>query len=142
MTDELKTYNPQGRHVSSSVGRWVNYTGATHAQYRETRAQVFADFPGSYIVDGSDDWSAPPERRPQLFCDEPRVVERSDGNKKVGLGIGRPLAFYHSKTSGVTCSGIVISEEQYELLKVRYAETYGCNLTERCEVWAHPDMRL
>lgn len=161
MQNELVTYNPQSHITSSSAAAWVNYTGATPAQYRAMRERVFKDFPGCYIVDGDDNWTAPPERAPQQFCREPQEVEIADTRrmiglgtcgtssgaakttkKTVGLGIGQPLAWYHSGTSGITRSGIVITAEQYALLCERYTAAYGCEVKDHNTVWAHPDVRL
>jgi len=154
MKTEIKTYNPQAVTVSSSAAAWRNYLGASEAEYRATREQIFADFPGCVIVDGDDDWSADPWRYPMSFREEPRIVERRNGPCQIGLGIGEPLAWYHSGVSGISRSGIVITREQYDLLCARYKVAYGCELTSTYEshdlrgnavtrkrviVWTSPD---
>jgi hypothetical protein len=123
-SNPLKTYNPQAAHVSSSIGAFVNYIGATAEKFAEARAQVFKDFPGCVIVDGSDNWNHHARYRPETFPREPRDFN----GEKIGLGIPQPLAWYHSKTSGISKSGMVLSEEQFALLRERYEATYGSTL--------------
>lgn len=118
----MRTYNPQSSSVSSSIGAWVNYSGASAAELQRTRQQVFADFPDSVIVDGSDDWNDPIYRRPQAFLEK--------------LGI-KPLAFYHSGISGITRSGAVISKNDFIALEQKYSESFNSqSLRNNCKVYS------
>lgn len=125
--EELRTYTPQGC-MSSSFGN-RNYTGATEAQWKATRERVFRDFPGSFIVDGADDWNAPAEARPETFT---RAKDQYFPRDAAPITV---LAWYHSGGSGITKSGIVVSAEDYEKLRVWYREIYGKVLEERLNVW-------
>ena len=50
----MKTYNPQSSHISSSIGSWVNYMGASEESFKKTRQQVFTDYPDSVIINGNE----------------------------------------------------------------------------------------
>ena len=117
----MKTYNPQSSSVSSSIGAWVNYSGASATELQRTRQQVFADFPDSVIIDGSDDWNDPIYRRPQAFLEK--------------LGI-KPLAFYHSGISGITRSGAVVSKDDFIVLEQKYSESFKSQiLVNNCKLY-------
>lgn len=116
----IKTYNPQSSHISSSVGGWINYIGASEKQFKLTREQIFKDYPNSVIVDGTDDWFSQESHRPQLFAE------------KFGLKI---LAYYHSGNSGMTKSGIVISSEDYYILQDKYTKAYNLNVESVCKIY-------
>lgn len=117
----MKTYNPQSSSVSSSIGAWVNYSGASAAELQKTRQQVFADFPDSVIVDGSDDWNDPIYRRPQAFLEKLDI---------------KPLAFYHSGISGITRSGVVISKNDFIVLEQKYSENFKSQiLVNNCKLY-------
>lgn len=130
---ELKTYNPQERHVGSSG--FTNYMGATEEQYAAARAQVFADFPGSVIVDGSEDWTVPPEWRPSTFLAPRRPNHQGYDRDPAPVTV---LALYHSGISGIVRSGIVVSAEDYAKLAAWYEASYGKKLDVRMRVYHAP----
>lgn len=117
----MKTYNPQSSSVSSSIGAWVNYSGASAAAFQKTRQQVFVDFPDSVIVDGSDDWNDPIYKRPQAFLEKLDI---------------KPLAFYHSGASGITRSGVVVSKDDFIVLEQKYSENFKSQiLANNCKLY-------
>ena len=61
-----------------------------------TVAKALAAHPGAVIIDGTDDWNAPRELRPESFVQD--------------LGL-KPLALFHTGVSGISSSGIVVSKE-------------------------------
>ena len=122
----MRTYNPQSSSVSSSIGAWVNYSGASAVAFQKTRQQVFADFPDSVIVDGSDDWNDPIYRRPQAFLEKLDI---------------KPLAFYHSGASGITRSGVVISKNDFIVLEQKYSESFKSqSLRKNCKVYVSDEV--
>lgn len=99
---------------------WVGEMGGTNfepATREETLAAIrwalCERFPGAVIVDGSDDWDAPPTVRPELWA------------REFGL---RPLAWWHTGTSGQTKSGLVLRRSQYDELRSLYRAEFGCDL--------------
>lgn len=112
----LKEYLPSQRHVSSSRGAFVNYTGGA-----PTPEAVWADFPDAVIVDGSDDWTAPDYRsvwKLQREFDTPI------------------LARFHTGISGITRSGIVVSPDVFDDFRRRYAVRFpGFELTTHLRVY-------
>ena len=123
----MKIYNPQSGSISSSIGAWVNYNGASKEAFNATRSKVFEDFPNSVIVDGTDDWFAPKHRRPETFID---------------LGI-KLLAYYHSGISGISKSGIIISHDEFKKLETIYQKKYqNINLHKACKIYFSPTKQL
>jgi hypothetical protein len=83
-------------HGSSGFG---NFLGG--ADVKSAANDVFAWDPEAVIVDGTDNWHASPERRPEQF------------DRLFGVNI---LAYFHSGISGISKSGIVITKS--ELAKI------------------------
>ena len=116
----MKTYNPQSSHISSSIGSWVNYMGASEESFKKTRQQVFTDYPDSVIINGNDDWFAPEYSRPETFI------------RNFGIEV---LAYYHSGISGISKSGIVVTKSEYLKLKEKYLEKYNLDLDSKCKIY-------
>lgn len=109
----MKTYLPGGTHVSSHG--FVNYMGAAPQP-----DAVFRDFPDAVIVDGDDDWFAPKIKRPQVLAEKAGIT---------------PLALFHTGISGITRSGVVLSEADYERLREYFTATYGSALESHNRIY-------
>jgi hypothetical protein len=90
--------------MSSSRGRWVNYTGGSPKP-----EDVFAEFPEAVIVNGADDWCADPHLRPEWL------------RGRLGVEI---LAWYHTGASGISNSGFVCTEEEYAKFAAKYEDAF------------------
>lgn len=101
MKDEPKIYRAHGQtHVGTSG--FANHWAGTKEDVARALAQVFADHPGAVVLDGDDDWYAPGCNRPEKF----RHV----------FGF-TPLASFHSKGSGISVSGVVVTREDFERIE-------------------------
>jgi len=118
-----------GKHTSSHG--FVNYMGgASKERIRETLEAIFNEHPGAVVLDGDDDWYANDCRRPGCFPDI--------------FGI-KPLATFHTGTSGITKSGIVVSRQDFEKIErefptktftqIRKPDRTGCVLRECVTVY-------
>lgn len=110
MNNELRTYMGSGiqKHTSSygNVNYWDNSPNPE---------AVWKDFPKAVIVDGDDDWGAPDEKRPAVLIE------------KAGL---TPLAYFHSRSSGITKSGLVLTRADFLTLSAYYLNTFGEGIAE------------
>lgn len=131
-----KKYQVSAGAMVSSYGN-VNYTGASKGRLEAALQQVFADHPGAVVLDGSDDWFASECRSPRLF----RYI----------FDI-KPLASFHTGTSGLSSSGIVVSREDFEKIEREFPtktlklgrdrrktdRAEGCVLREHVRVYEQP----
>ena len=108
----MKVFNTASSSTTSSHG-FVNYLGSSPEKRAATFAAVFAEFPGAVIVDGTDDWYAMVQVRPETW-------ERE-------LGI-KPLAMFHTGISGISKSGIVVSAEGFKALEDAYFNKWGADV--------------
>jgi hypothetical protein len=95
-------------HVGTSG--FTNYGGTTPTSITRTQATIRRDLGPCVLVNGDDDWYAPRRRRPEVLAEDLGLI---------------PLALYQSGISGITSSGIVLSEEQYRTFRDAYVLTYG-----------------
>lgn len=110
---EVPVYLPGGAHTSSSIGRFVNYFGPSPDMalaLRECEERVGEP---CVILNGSDDWGCERAGRPEWF------------DREGVLPPGRVVAHYHSGTSGITRSGIIIRLADLDALRVEYAVKWG-----------------
>jgi hypothetical protein len=112
---ELPTYGPRRRTWRGEMDG-LNYEPATAEATVEAIRWVHRQHPGAIIVDGSDDWDAPVQVRPEQFVHE--------------LGV-RPLAWWHTGISGQCRSGVVLAPAEYERLARSYRRRFGCSV-EAC----------
>jgi hypothetical protein len=117
MSDKKVFRTSDERHVSSNG--FVNYGFSTQADVDRAMQQVFIEYPNSVIINGSEDWSSPEYKRPEVF------------SRKLNVEV---LALFHSGISGVTHSGIVISRDDYEVLAVLYEAAYGFPLSQHLSI--------
>lgn len=110
MTDPLKTYRGVNCETDVGTSGFTNYFNNS-----PNPLAVFRDFPEAIIVDGTDDWSASPVRRPAAMAHDARI---------------EPLAWFHSGISGITKSGVVLSREGYRELNNHCLRTFGLMLNE------------
>lgn len=87
--------------------------GGGEAGRKRALAEVWADYPDAIVVNGTDNWYADKALRPERF----------PGTYKVEF-----LAYFHTGTSGISSSGIVLSPEQYKQLNVAYTQDTGISL--------------
>lgn len=111
---ELRRFTPGGSHTGTSG--FTNYSGA-----QPPLAKVWKEFPNSVVVDGDDDWYADVRFQPPQLC--------------TVFGI-KPLALYQSGISGITSSGVVLSETGYATFIKLYEERYGV-----CQLRVHKETR-
>lgn len=78
---------------------FTNYFAGSSEDVARGLEKVFADFPDAVVIDGSDDWFAKPWTRPGKFINAFEI---------------KPLALFHSGSSGVSKSGIIITEEDFD----------------------------
>lgn len=123
MTQPKQYLATGGKHVSSSFAASVNYFESfTPEQAQSVRDQIFSDFGENVIIDGSDNLHSPTEFRPEAFMFE-------YNKERFGVEYGSELfadtlAYYHSGSSGITNSGIVVSFDTYLALSSWYYEKY------------------
>ncbi len=96
----MKTFYAS-RNPSSGYSGFTNFMGP--ADVDAALHEVFAQHPKAVVVDGSDDWYQPEERRPQRF------------DRLYNVNI---IAYFHSGISGITYSGIVIDENELSKIPV------------------------
>jgi len=107
---DIPTYGPARRSWRGEMDG-LNYEPATVGATAGAMRWVHQIHPGTVIVDGSDDWDAPLEVRPEALVGE------------FGL---RPLAWWHTGTSGQCRSGVVLSSEEYARFADAYRTRFGC----------------
>jgi len=120
----IPSYNPGGASISSSVGAWVNYFGQAPDKFsclKESEEKVGEP---CVILNGSDDWCAPRESRPQTFVGD---LVSSD----------KIIAWYHSGVSGITKSGFIIRHSHLKELWQAFVAKYpGKSFTSaHVKVW-------
>ena len=115
-TATIRTFLPGGAHTGSSG--FTNYMGPA-----PTTAAVFAEFPKAVIVDGSDDWSAKVEYRPQRLCKTWKIT---------------PLAYYHSGISGIARSGVVLSQTDFRRFRTEYQAAFNADPSAKLRVIKPP----
>lgn len=121
----IKTYyKSSGKHVSSSICASVNYFDRLKGPELDALHDRMKSELGEHvIIDGSDDWGANVKHRPENF-----IMQYN--RERLGIQSGPKLldgvlAYYHSGTSGVTKSGIVVTPETFDALSEWYADKYG-----------------
>ena len=106
----IKTYSAHGNIHVGTTG-FTNYIPGGADKQAAVRAQVFADYPNAVIMNGKDDWYAPVHERPASLARHYKLT---------------PIAWYHTGISGISKSGVVLHEEDYELLVARCVAEEGC----------------
>ncbi len=106
---EKKTYCGSGGSTTGTSG-FTNYFGGGDVCAARTRAAVWRDHPDAVILNGNDNWNAPPIARIPRLCNE--------------LGI-EVIALFHTGISGIMKTGVVLSKEAHKELKTRTREKYG-----------------
>lgn len=107
--DHLRVYNPERSSWQGNMGG-ENFDPPDEDAVIAELVQVWTDHPGAVVLDGTDDWFAPDMARPELFVELFEI---------------EALALWHTGASGKSSSGIVLTQEQYELLNVRYRQLTG-----------------
>ena len=112
MKSNFKSWRVPGSAMVSSYGN-VNYSPADprESKFKAYLKNIFNENSDYVIIDGDDDWYAPPLAHPS-------TVTRSAGITTVGT--------FHSGTSGLSYSGIVIMRKDYD----KFVETFK----ELCKV--------
>jgi len=107
-----------GANIGSSG--FTNYIGGmSDKKLEQTLVAVFVEFPDAIIVDGSDDWYAELKYSPSSLC------------KKFDI---EPLANFHTEISGISSSGSVIEEEDFNRLKETCIKL-GFDITKTCNCY-------
>lgn len=120
-------YKSSGAHVSSSVCASVNFFDRLKGSELDALHDRMKTELGEHvIIDGSDDWGAKEHQRPERFMME---YNRQRFGVQSGPELNADiLAYYHSGTSGVTRSGVVVSPETFDTLTEWYATKYGVEI--------------
>lgn len=106
---KLRVFTASSNPSTSSNG-FVNYDFATPKGLRRALDAVFAEWPDALVVDGDENWSGREQNRPEVFA------------RKAGIA---PLALFHTGISGVTHTGIVVTDVDFERLAEDYQARYG-----------------
>lgn len=106
-TNNIPEYLPGGKHVSSSIGRFVNYIGPAPDAYSALRECESLTGEDCTIINGSDDWNSPKSLRPQSFVPREMVV-----------------AWFHTGISGITRSGCVVRSKDVDQIKKDYESNF------------------
>lgn len=134
----LPTYGPRRQAWRGDMGG-VNFEPATLSATLEAVRYTLEQHTCAVIVDGTDDWNAPDYVRPEVLVDRYGIV---------------PLAWWHTGLSGQTRSGVVLTREQYAVLRAEYAVDFGCDLEaipglaeppltrDRCGCWKGEGLRV
>lgn len=117
--EKIKVYNGSGIPSTSYCG-FVNFLHRTKEQAATVRKEVFTDYPNSVIVNGSDNWFDPYQKRPKELAFE----------FKLPL-----LAYYHDGISGLVYSGIVIDAETFKNFEIDYEERFGVPVTRHLTIY-------
>ena len=108
-------------HVSSSG--FTNYFGRMNAaEVSNLHKNMRAELGEHVIIDGTDDWGAKVEHRPETFF---FTYKRSLGIPNGPEQCDGLLGYYHSGISGISKSGIVVTPEMFDELSEWYANEYG-----------------
>lgn len=121
----MKTYMAVSGSVTGSSG-FTNHFAATHESLMSALQRCFSDHPDAVVLDGCDDFTDPEWKRPERFVRE--------------LGV-QSIALFHSGTSGLTNSGIVIEGADYERLSGLYRDKYGRELDESVDVYSRESLQ-
>jgi hypothetical protein len=129
-------YKSSGMHTSSSVCASVNYFDRKSGTELDALHRQMRDELGDFIVvDGSDDWYSNKWDRPESFF---VAFNRSRLNVESGPQVNTDLlAYYHSGTSGITKSGIVVSVETFDALAEWYEKEFGHPMNQNPRLKIH-----
>ena len=105
----VPTYGPARASWRGEMGG-QNFELATACDTATALAWVLDRHPGCVVIDGSDDWEAPPHVRPQLLCERYGIT---------------PVAWWHAGRSGLERSGAVLSRAQWRQLCRAYERDFG-----------------
>jgi len=107
-----------GVYVGSSG--FSNYQGGcSKDRLKSTLQEVFNDFSNAIVLDGSDDWYAELKNSPASLC------------KKFDVKI---LADFHTGISGISSSGVVVEQEEFERLRDTCLRT-GFDVAKTCNCY-------
>ena len=109
LNPDLELFTPQRETWHGDMGG-LNYGRATPESLAEALELVWSRWPGCVVLDGTDDWEAPEQMRPETF---PRIYSC------------RPLARWHTGMSGETASGLILSLDEFRRLESAYREHWG-----------------
>lgn len=103
----IPDYVPGGKHVSSSIGRFVNYFGEKPKPEKVLDECALLVGEPCTIINGTDDWNHPHHMRPQSFVPTEMVV-----------------AWFHTGISGITRSGCVVRSRDVPEIRESYAAKF------------------
>lgn len=113
--NSIKTFYATGSGHVSSTG-FTNFFSGTPEKIRSVLQTVAKEFPNAVVINGDDDWYSKSEVRPETWRNLFEI---------------EILAYFHSGISGISKSGIVIDQKNFEKLKDRYQEEFGIPLEEK-----------
>jgi len=118
METEKKYLVSTGSHTGSSG--FTNYFGGYADEgLKKTLQEVFNDFSNVVVIDGSDDWYAELKYSPSSLC------------KKFDI---EPRASFHTGISGISSSGRIIDETDFDRLKETCLKL-GFDITKTCRCY-------
>lgn len=107
----LRTYGPRrGSWVGEMGG--LNYEAAEPEAVVQALRFVFAELGDVVVVDGTDDWDAPAQFRPE-------AVAQATGTT--------PLAWWHTGASGHSVSGMILTRREYRRFCRAYRRRFGAH---------------
>lgn len=119
----MKKYIPFGTSTHTSTTGFVNYFGNPTETIDQMVNRVFKEIPNSVVINGTDNWYANTFDKPEIVFKEHFKLSKE------------PIAFFHTGTSGVISTGIVIAIEDYNDLSKAYQEKYGFAMDEKLKIY-------
>ena len=119
----MKKYIPIGTSTHTSTTGFVNYIGNPTEAIDQMVNRVFKETPNSVVINGTDNWYANTFDMPEIVFKEHFKLSKE------------PIAFFHTGTSGISSTGIVIAIEDYNDLSKAYQEKYGFAMDEKLKIY-------
>jgi len=119
----MKKYIPCGTSTHISTSGFINYFGNSTETIDQMVNRVFKETPNSVVINGTDNWYANTFAKPEAVFNEHFKMSKE------------PIAFFHTGTSGISSTGIVIAIEDYNALSKAYQEKYGFAMDKKMKIY-------
>lgn len=117
----MNTYLPEGVEADVGSSGFTNYWRGANIEREESMARrVLGDHPDCVIINGTDDWHAPRERRPEHF---------------VHAFMIKPVARFHTGISGISSSGVVVKKVDLDRIEREFEKTFSKKLRDMVRVY-------
>ena len=119
----MKKYIPFGTSNHTSTSGFTNYFGSATETIDQMVNRVFEETPNCVVVNGTDNWYADTLCKPEVLFNQHFKTSKE------------PIAFFHTGTSGISSTGIVIAIEDYNALSKAYQEKYGFAMDKKMKIY-------